>query len=166
MKKFLSILLKVLSIILLLIVVLYLGVYFYIKSNKAHIIKQLTDRVGENLNGKLTIGDADISIFKRFPKVAVVLNEVSLTDSMYNQHKHTFFAAKEALINLNIFKLIKKEDALSGLILLNANIYFYTDTSGYTNTYLLEGKKDPSGGPKKTAKTINFKNLSTQLVLK
>ncbi len=159
MKKFLSILFKVLKIFLLLIVVLYSGVYFYVKTNKAKIIKQVTERVSEKLNGTLIIGDADISIFKKFPKIAVVLTNVSLTDSMYKLHKHTFFSAKETFVNLNIFKLIKKEDPLTGLSLQHANVYFYTDTTGFTNTYLLKGKKDPSGGPKKTSDDINLKNI-------
>jgi hypothetical protein len=164
MKKVLSISLKVLKVFLLLIVVLYTGIYFYIKVNKTKIIKQLTERVSEKLNGTLTIGNADISVFKRFPRVAVVLSNVSLTDSMFAQHKNTFFAAKEAFVNLNILKLITKDDPLTGLALQNANLYFYTDTSGYTNTYLLKGKKDPAGGPKKTSADINLKNIQLQNV--
>ncbi len=164
MKKVLSISFKVLKVFLLLIVMLYTGIYFYIKANKTKIIRQLTERVSEKLNGTLTIGDADISIFKRFPRVAVVLLDVSLTDSLFAQHKHTFFAAKEAFVNLNVFKLIKKEDPLTGLALKNANIYFYTDTNRYTNTYLLKGKKDSAGGPKKTSADINLKNIDLQNV--
>lgn len=164
MKKVLSVAFKVLKVFLLLMVVLYAGIYFYIKANKTKIIKQLTERVSKNLNGTLTIGDADISLFKKFPRVAVVLSNVSLTDSMFAQHKHTFFAAKEAFVNLNIIKLVKKDDPLTGLALQNANVYFYTDTIGYTNTYLLKGKKDSSGGPKKTSADINLKNIDLQNV--
>ncbi|MFN0082516.1 MAG: AsmA-like C-terminal region-containing protein, partial [Ferruginibacter sp.] len=164
MKKVLYISLKVLKILLLLIVVLYAGIYFYIKANKTNIIKQVTERVSEKLNGTLTIENADISLLKKFPGVAVVLSNVSLTDSIFAQHKHAFFAAEEVFVNLNIFKLIKKDDPLTGLALRNANIYFYTDTSGYTNTYLLKGKKDPAGGPKKTSTDINLKNIELQNV--
>ena len=144
MKKILRVFLNVFKILLVIIIVLYVGAFFYLKANKAKIIKQLTENVSNKLNGKLTIGDADVSVFKNFPRIAVVLNNVSLTDSMYEQHHHAFFAAKNAFINLNIYRLIKKEDPLSGLVLQNANIYFYTDTSGYTNTYLLKSKKDSS----------------------
>lgn len=150
--------------IVLLIIILYAGAFFYVKANKAKIIKQITENVSNKLNGKLTIGDADVSLFKNFPRIAVVLNDVSLTDSMYEHHHHAFFAAKDAFVNLNIIKLIKKEDALTGLVLRNANIYFYTDTSGYSNTYLLKSKKDPSGGPKKTANDISIKNILLQNV--
>jgi hypothetical protein len=160
LKKILPLVFKILKIVLVLIVVLYAGAYFYVKANKVKIIKQLTEQVSNKLNGKLSIGDADISLFKKFPKIAVVIKDISLTDSMYSQHGHTFFSAKEAYVNLNIFKLIKKDQPLTGLSLQNASIYFYTDTSGYTNTYLLKGKKDPAGGPKKTSNDINLKNIN------
>jgi uncharacterized beta-barrel protein YwiB (DUF1934 family) len=150
--------------IFLLILILYVGAFFYVKANKAKIIKQLTENVSNKLNGKLTIGDADVSLFKNFPRIAVVLKDVSLTDSMYEHHHHAFFAAKDAYVNLNIIKLIKKEDALTGLVLQNSNIYFYTDTSGYSNTYLLKSEKDSSGGPKKTLNEISLKNIILQNV--
>ena len=164
MKKFLPVALKVLAALIMLIIIFYAGVFFYIKANKAKIIKDLTEKVSDKLDGKLTIGDADVSIFKNFPRIAIVLKDVSLTDSLYAQHKHAFFAAKDVFVNLNFFKLIKKEDPLSGLVLRNANIYFYTDTSGYSNTYLLKSKKDTSGGPKKTSNDITLKKVELQNV--
>ena len=159
MKKIFPVVFKVLKILLVLVIVLYAVAFFYIKANKAKIIKQLTEQVSTKLNGKLIIGDADVSLFKKFPRIAVVIKNISLTDSLFAQHKHTFFSAKEAFINLNIFKLINKNQPLTGLTLQDASIYFYTDTSGYTNTYLLKGKKDSSGGPKKTTDEINLKSI-------
>ena len=159
MKKIFPVVFKVLKILLVLVIVLYAVAFFYLKANKAKIIKQLTEQVSNKLNGKLIIGDADVSLFKKFPRIAVVIKNISLTDSLFAQHKHTFFSAKEAFINLNIFKLINKNQPLTGLTLQDASIYFYTDTSGYTNTYLLKGKKDSSGGPKKTTDEINLKSI-------
>ena len=159
MKKIFRIASKVFIVIIIALAVVYIGAYFYIKANKAKIIKQLTEQVSSKVNGKLIIGDADISLFKKFPKIAVVIKDITLTDSMFANHGHTFFSAKEVFANLNIFKLIKKEQALTGLSLQNANIYFYTDTSGYTNTYLLKSKRDSAGGPKKTSEDINLSRL-------
>ena len=159
MKKILPIVFKILKVLLVLIVLLYAGAYFYVKANKAKIIKQLTEQVSNRLDGKLIIGDADISLFKKFPRIAVVIKDISLTDSMFPLHKHTFFSAKEAFVNLNIIKLIKKDQPLTGLSLQNASVYFYTDTSGYTNTYLLKGKKDSAGGPKRTSDEINLQRI-------
>ncbi len=151
--------LKVLKIFLIVVVCLYATAYIYIRVNKAKIIRELTEQAGKKLNGKLTIGDADISLFRTFPKISVVIKDISLTDTMFAHHGHPFFSAKEVYANLNIFKLIRHESALTGLRIDNGGIYLYTDTSGYTNTYLLHSKKDPAGGPKKTTGDINLKNI-------
>ena len=160
MKKSLPYLIKAAKIFFIAVVALYAIAYIYISVNKAKIIKQVTEQVSSKLNGKLLISDADISIFRTFPKISVLLKDVNLTDTMFAQHKHPFFAAKEVFASLNIFKLIKKDQPLTGLRIDNGGIYMYTDTSGYTNTYLMQSKKDPTGGPKKTAADINLKNIT------
>lgn len=159
MKKKLPYLLKVLKIFLITVVALYAIAYAYIIINKDKIIKQVTAQVSDKLNGKLDIKDAEISIFRTFPKISVLLKDISLTDTMFAQHKHPFFAAKEVFVSLNIYKLIKKDQPLTGLRVDNGSIYMYTDTSGYTNTYLMKSKKDPAGGPKKTSGDINLKSI-------
>ena len=159
MKQLLRISFKVFKIVLIVVVCLYGAAYFYIRANKAKIIRELTEQAGKKLNGKLTIGDADISLFRTFPKISVVIKDISLTDTMFAQHGHPFFSAKEVFVNLNIFKLISKKSALTGLRVDNGSMYLYTDTSGYSNIYLLHSKKDPAGGPKKTTGDINIKNI-------
>lgn len=168
LKKFLRILLKTLKILLIVVVSLYAIAYFYIRANKNKLIARITEQVGDKLNGKLTIGDADISIFRTFPKIAVEMNDVMLTDTMYRVHHHAFFSAKKIYANLNIYKLISKNQPLTGLRVDNGSIYLYTDTAGYTNTYLLKSKKDPAGGPKRTNAEINLKTLelnNTSIIL-
>ena len=159
LKRVVRRILKVLGIFLLVLVCLYTAAYFYVVANKARIIRQLTEQAGKKLNGKLTIGDADISFFRTFPKISLEIKDISLTDTLFEQHHHSFFKAKELYANLNIFKLIRKEPALSGLRIDNGSVYLFTDTTGYTNTYLLKGKKDPQGGPKRTTGDINLKNI-------
>ena len=159
MRKSLPYIKKAAIIFFIALVSVYAIAYIYISVNKANIIKQVTGQVSSKLNGKLLISDADISLFRTFPKISVLLKDVSLTDTMFAQHKHPFFTAKEVFASLNIFKLITKNQPLTGLRIDNGSIYMYTDTSGYTNTYLMQSKKDPGGGPKKTAGDINLKNI-------
>jgi len=69
LKKILPVILKVCLALTLLILVFYAAAFFYIKANKVKIIKQLTDNVSNKLNGKLTIGDADVSVLKNFRRI-------------------------------------------------------------------------------------------------
>ncbi len=162
MKKNIRIFLKILKIALVTLVVLFLVVYIYVTVNKKQIIAQVTQQMSEKLNGNVKIETADISFFKSFPRVAVLVKNIKITDTMYEQHKHAFFEAKELFININVFKLLGKTSPLSGIRVRGGSIFLFTDTAGYTNQYLLSSKKDSTGGPKTTDKNISIKNILLQ----
>ncbi len=133
--------------------------WIYVSTHKKELIQQFSEQVSEKINGKVTMADVDITFFKSFPRMAVHASDISVTDSMYQSHKHPFFQAKELFITINIIRLIKKESPLSGIKVKNGSFYLYTDTSGYSNAYMLKSKKDPAGGPKKTSEAISLKHI-------
>ena len=162
MKNFGRYTIKVLKIVFLFVLLIYLVAYIYISVNQKKIIAQVTQEISEKIDGKVTIKTADISFFKSFPRIAVHAENISITDSLYPVHKHIFLEAKDLYVNLNVFKLIRKLPALSGIRMISGSVFMYTDSSGYSNTYLLKGKKDPAGGPKKTTGNISLNNILLQ----
>ncbi|MEP7166163.1 MAG: AsmA-like C-terminal region-containing protein [Ferruginibacter sp.] len=142
MKKFRQIFFKALKILLGVLVILYIAVFAYVSINKKSIIKDVTGEISKKLNGNLSVDDVELSFFRHFPKVSVLLHHVSITDSMFVQHKHPFFEAEQVFAELSITKLIKKQAPLNGLRIERGAFYLYTDTTGYSNTYLFRQKKD------------------------
>lgn len=136
--------LRTVGIIIGLLIVAYIILYAYVTINKRSIIKQVTEKIEKKLNGNVTIGDVDLSILSTFPKIAVVLHNVSVTDTMFTRHHHAFFVGARVYIELGILNLIRKEPALSGLKIEKGAVYLYTDSSGYTNTYLMKPKSNAS----------------------
>ncbi|MEO6723368.1 MAG: AsmA-like C-terminal region-containing protein [Ferruginibacter sp.] len=159
MKKFLKIALKTFLIILGILVILYIGVYVYVSANKASIIKQVTDEVGKKLNGKVLIEDVELSYFREFPKISVVLNNVTITDSLFEKHKHTFFRARHLFARLSITKLVRKMAPLNGLRIETGEVYLYTDSTGYTNAYLFNQKKDTAAVAKSSKERNELKSI-------
>ena len=164
MKKYFPLALKILKIVLLCVVFLYGVAYIYVTANKKKIIAQVTKEISDNLNGEVKIKNADISFFKSFPKIAVEVNNISITDTLFPIHKHTFFAAEYLFVNLSIVNLIRGKSPLNGIKIKQGSIFLFTDSTGYSNSYLLQSKKDPAGGPKKTNKNITLKNILLQQV--
>ncbi len=162
MNKNIRLSLKVFKIVLICFVVLFFAVYIYVTVNKKQLVEQVTQQISEKLNGDVKIETADISFFKSFPKVAVLVSNIKITDTMYDRHKHAFFEAKELFVNINVFKLLGKSSPLSGIRVKQGSIFLYTDTAGYSNQYLLKSKKEPTGGPKKTTKDISLNNILLQ----
>ncbi len=162
MKKNLRLAFKISKIVLLSIFVLFLVVYIYVSINKKKIVQQVTQELSDKLNGNVAIESADVSFFKSFPRVAVLVKNIQITDTLYQTHKHAFFKATELFVNLNVFKLLGNTSPLSGIRVKQGSLFLYTDTAGYTNRYLLSSKKEPTGGPKKTSKEITLSSISME----
>ncbi len=152
MTKFFKVSLRALGILSGVLFLLYIVAFIYVSVNKKSIIKQVTQEIGKKLNGNVSIGDVELSFFRSFPGAAVLLHKVVVTDTMYAQHHHTFFQADELYARLSVMKLIRKEPAVNGIKIEKAAIYLFTYSSGYTNTYLLKPKNDPSPGAPTAAK--------------
>ena len=72
---------------------LYIIAFTYVSINKKKIISQVTAEISKKIGGKVSIGNVDLSFFRHFPKMSVALKQVSITDSMFTSHGHTFFKA-------------------------------------------------------------------------
>ncbi len=162
MNKYVKYVLKGFAIFVGLLLVLYLVISVYIATHKKSIIQQITADVAKQINGHITIGDINLNFFKTFPHASVRLHNVTITDSMFEKHHHKFFSGEDIFLELNLIKLIKKEDPINGLQIQNASVYLYRDEAGYTNKYLIEKRADTS----QTAKSSSGKNELSSVVLK
>lgn len=142
MKKYLKYTLRGLGIFIGILVLIYAGLYLYVLANKKDIVERVRKQIGEEITGNVKIADIDLSFFTYFPKVSVVVKDVLITDTMYTQHRHPFFKAEKVYARISLFRLIQKKDPLNGLRVDNGQLYVFTDTTGYTNSYLFSGKKE------------------------
>lgn len=159
MNKYIKYSLKGIAIFVGIILTLYLVLFIYFSSHKQSIIKEVTKELGEKINGNFSIGDVDLSFFSTFPKVAVVLHKVLITDSLFSQHHHAFFSGDEVFAQLSISKLIKKQPPVTGFKIQNAAICLFTDSSGYSNEYLFKQKKDTAAAGKNTSEKNELKSV-------
>ncbi len=155
MTRFLKYTLRVIAIILGILFLLYIIVFIYVSVNKKSIIKEVTEEIGKKINGNVSIGDVELSFFRSFPKAAVLLHKVLVTDTMFAKHHHPFFQADEVYAQLSIINLIEKKSAVNGIKIKRASVYLYTDTSGYSNTYLLKPKSNSLPASNKTTPQKN-----------
>lgn len=144
---------------------LYVIIYAYVSSNKKKIIAQVTSEIGDRLDGKVTIADVQLNFTKYFPKISVLLKQVSITDSMFATHHHALFNAEKVFARISVFKLIKQEAPLNGISIENGGLYMFTDSNGYSNTYLLQKNKNTdttiaSSTYRSELKSIELKDFS------
>lgn len=164
MKKFRKYFFRTLWVVLGTLVILMAGIYIYVTVNKDKIVQQVTADISKRMNGKVSIGKVELSFFRHFPTVSVLLHDVSITDTLYQLHKHPFLTAREVYAQLSVNQLIKKKSPLKGIRINDGGLYLYTDSTGYTNSYLLQPKKNTSPADNKTdtnrIKYIDLQNFS------
>lgn len=157
-NKYLRYSLKGVTILLGVFVILYILVFAYVTINKKHIIKQVTEEIGKKLNGNVSIENVEISYLKTFPAISVALHNVKITDTMFAQHHHPFFQGQDVYVKLGVINMIRKRSFINGFRIDNGSFYLYTDTSGYTNKYLFNPKKDSVAGTENN-KRNELKNI-------
>lgn len=142
MNKVLKYTLRGLAIFFGVLVLVYIAAFIYIAANKQEIITQIKEQAAEKLNGEVQIGNISLGFLAQFPSISVKLEKVSIKDTLFNEHKHPFFEAGTVFANVSFLNIISGDNPLNGLQIEDGIFYIYTDTSGYTNSYLLSPKKD------------------------
>ncbi len=159
MKLQLKYLFRILKIFLAVVLTLVVAVVIYVSVNKKKIIQQVTSEISDQLNGQVVIGNIELSFIRNFPHISVLLHDVSITDTLFNTHHHTFFKGKEIFVSINVLKLIDHKPPIKGIRLQTGELYLYTDSSGYTNTYLFHLKKDTISGSGQSEAKNELKNV-------
>ncbi len=148
MSRTLKISLKVISSLVLLIILTWVGAAYYINHNNQKILATILNQLNSNVNGKIEVNSMETTLFKGFPGVSVSLKKVQLRDSLWSQHQHDLLKAEDIEVSLNVFSLITGTININKIGINNANIYIYTDTNGYSNTSMFKAKSGKSASKK------------------
>jgi hypothetical protein len=118
----------------------------YVELKKDTLLEKARKEINDRIGGTLQIGHLDISLFRHFPSIALQLTNVSLRDSAWSQHHHDLFQAGNIYISCSLFRsLLKRQVELSTVFVERGTVYFYTDSTGYSNTSLLRDSKASAG---------------------
>lgn len=141
MSRWLKRFLKIISAFFIVLVVVWLGAAYYISHHNKAILGTILNQLNANVNGKIEVKSMETALLSGFPGVSVSLKSVSLKDSLFQVHHHQLLSAGDIGVSLNVFSLLAGNIKISKITINRANIYLYTDSSGYSNTSMFR-KKD------------------------
>jgi len=147
MPRWSKITLKVLGILVGLVLIIYTAAAIYVSVNRKELLISITKELNKNLNGHMTIESMDPTFLSGFPGVSIKLNNVLLKDQQWAQHKHTLLTARELEVAVNTAGLLTGTIEIKKIGIINASVYLYTDSTGYSNTSIFkkkDKKKEPS----------------------
>ena len=110
---------------------------WYVHTHAAEIKVRISRMLSAEVQGDLHIGQMTPSFFRNFPNVSLVLADVSLRDSLWQQHRHSLLEAREVSVELNPFALFSRRVELKKVTIAHGSVFVYVDERGYSNTYLL-----------------------------
>lgn len=157
-NKALRIATRVVVITLAVAFVLLGAVSIYINANKKSILEKVNAAVKQNISGKLTLKDIDVSTITTFPYIAIDLKDVELLDSVYNK---PLLNCKTISCRINIFKIGDIQHQLSKVVMKDGTVSFFTDTTGYNNSSILfrKGTKKTQAAQPFVIKTVALENI-------
>ncbi|GAA4319942.1 hypothetical protein GCM10023149_18940 [Mucilaginibacter gynuensis] len=166
MPKWLKTTLKVLGGFVALIIIIFIGLTVYVSYNKQKVLTLITNTLNKSLDGSLSIGDIDPTFFSGFPGVSVSLKNVLLKDNQWAKHHHTLLQAGDVGVSVNALSLLMGDVDINKIVINNASIDLFTDSTGYSNTAVFGKKKPDPNKPKDTESSeppiiqrINFNNV-------
>jgi hypothetical protein len=148
LKKYLRYTVKGLAVLVGVFLFVYIAAYAYVVLNKKSILQEIKEQVAAKLNGDVKIGDISLGFLTTFPHISVLLENVSVKDTLFNQHHHPFFEGEKIYLNLSVTNIIQKKSPVNGIRIEKGQLYVYTDTSGYTNAYLFSPKNNKNASKK------------------
>lgn len=133
MKKALKIIgISLLSIIGIVIIAVVIAFSVVISSGK--LTKLVKKYVPEFVTCEVQLGKADLTIFKTFPNIGVVIDNVALINPMQGSPSDTLANIDKLIVSADLKKFLKEDEiVVRKCVLENAFVNIYTDENGNNN---------------------------------
>lgn len=118
---------------------------------KQDLLEKVSTEIKKRTGGDGSIKDIDISFFSHFPHVSLHLSKVVLHDSLWHIHHHDLLKAESADLRIALLSsLFAGSPRVDKIFLQQGSIYLFTDSTGYSNTSMLQQIDSTTTGKKET----------------
>lgn len=160
LRRYLRPLLRIFATCIFLILLIWTGIYIYFLLNKERLMDKVSQTVSARFSGEASVKDIGLNFLVNFPYITLRLEDVTLRDSLYKQHGHELLKAENFFISSTTFQLLQGKLEPSKIVIENAQLFLFTDKSGYTNTDITRPQPQTSG------KKMSYRSLPDKVVLK
>ena len=155
MKRLRKVILYFCFITICLFVVFCTVVYIFRDDIKNLAIKE----INSNVTSEITVSNISISLFKQFPRMSIVLNNVKIPSSIPNPNgeKHLIYAEK-IFFSLNSIELLKGKVDISEILITEGIVNVIIDRKNNNNFDILKHSTNNNNTNRLNIKTIKFSN--------
>jgi hypothetical protein len=131
---------------------------------KEKIIHEFIREANKNLNTPVNIGKMDVSVFRNFPHLSIVLKDVYIEDS--HEGKYPLLTASEISFELNPVSVWRGDYTIQGLNIRNSETNLKINDHG-KNNYTIINKADRSEAPSTVSfqlKDVSLENTTVNYI--
>ncbi|HYE53306.1 MAG TPA: hypothetical protein VD996_00630, partial [Chitinophagaceae bacterium] len=158
-KYYLKLLMKTGAACVLLILLIWAGIYIYFRLNKDELLHKVMATASTRLKGEVKVKDIGLNFFADFPRIMLRLEDVTVHDSLYAVHKQELLKAKKLFVSTRLLEMFSGRIHPSKITIEDGQIFLFTDGNGYSNRYITS----PDEGESKRSVS---KALPDKIVLK
>ncbi|NEU09446.1 AsmA-like C-terminal region-containing protein [Flavihumibacter sp. R14] len=166
MPRWIKIILKIAGIFLVVVFLGWMALAAYVHTHKKQLLDAITAQLNENLSGTLTIEKMEPALIRGFPGISVTLTNILLRDSLWQSHRHDVLKAKDAYVSVDAFSILSGNPTIKNITISKGNLYFFTDSSGYSNTDIFRnrsGNKQDKDSQRKKINRIDLREVNLVL---
>lgn len=129
-------------------------------SYKKEILASINADLKERVNGDINIGDVHITILHHFPNVSIALEDIYLHGPEYEKYKQPFLRAEWVDVNVDLFKLLRKEISIKSIYIENGECFVFRTYDGFTNLQVFRKKRVPTDPTREKLDLPNLDQLN------
>ncbi|HTN17825.1 MAG TPA: AsmA-like C-terminal region-containing protein [Chitinophagaceae bacterium] len=142
---------RILKIFIILVGIFMLGIagmYLYVSRHKKEMLQLVQDKFNDSYNGTLTIRDVEPALWKQFPNISLVLQDVVIRDTLWDLHKTDFINIKNVYLKLKFWPLLKGDIQIGKLLVSDAQMTLFENKDSVMNKgiFAKEKKKEKVKG--------------------
>ena len=145
-----------LMIFIILVVIAWFVLSWYVNHHKKELLSKITAAVSESVEGNFHINDIEPAFIEGFPNIAIRLKGVTLSDSLYYQHKKNLIDLGSVYIKINVFSILTKHPEIIKVTIADGSVYLFHNKYNYSNAYLFKPKKKKEAGKGKQFEINRF----------
>jgi hypothetical protein len=151
---------RLIKVLLIIVFITFTSLYLFVLSYQKNIKQAFVDQLNKYLITEVKISDVHISVFKKFPHISLVLDDIRIPDP--NNEKELLADFENIYLTLDIIQILKKNYLVERLIIENGNLSLKKDESGQVNYQIwkVEDETEPSSEMNFDLKKILIKNVT------
>ena len=140
-KRYLRIVQYFIATILSVCIMVIIGIHVYVNTHKKEMLRNIEQQFQRNFYGSISVADIQADFWQKFPSVCLVLQQVVIRDTNWQQHHHDFLQAQNIFVQIENLPLLRGKLRIKRMILSKGNLYFFEDEHYYSNKSIFEKKR-------------------------